>query len=636
MNQENQGKQLMLAVAVAFGLMIVWTVIFPPEPPNEEPQKDAVAEQAEQADNSGASKSESKPGDPKATPTDEASATPNTADGPVEARAEEKIYDIKTSAVHAQFTSYGGALRSWVLLGEKYFDKETGEQLDMVLTAEMDGELFPYLISFPDSTYTIPEKSEWTASEPGAGKISFHWESDTLSIDKHFEVVAGVDHILRLTIDVTVKAKKDAKQTLMVSLFGFQPPDADDSAGWGQQPRLWTANCMIGDDVESSTSKVLQESPLEKTGKISWAGFVHSYFLSAASPEGKDDERIGCRGTAIGDEGVMRMDFDFQEVNIRAADSAGGTTFRRTLVSYLGPKFLDKLEHVSRVAGYPTRLEEAVDLGFLGFIAGPLLWLLTWFQGIVVNWGVAIILLTLVVKGATFPWTHKSMKSMKEMAKLQPKLKLIQAKHKDDKQQGQVESMALMKAHGVNPLAGCLPMLLQMPIWFALYRSLTVAAELYNAPFIPGWIDDLTSPDPYYVMPVLLTGMMFVQSIFTPTTAAGGMQQNMLKYGMPLMFGGFSLFFPSGLTLYIFTNTLLTAVHHMYIRRGDTALAKIKAGDKTAVAESKQSKAKEAAEEDTADDVAAETQTNEPTAPKKKSGKKRSKKRSGKKRSKKS
>ncbi len=164
-------------------------------------------------------------------------------------------------------------------------------------------------------------------------------------------------------------------------------------------------------------------------------------------------------------------------------------------------------------------------------------------------------MLTIIVKLATLYWTHKSMKSMKEMAKLRPQLDKLRDKYKDDRQKQQVETMNLFKAHGVNPLAGCLPMLLQMPIWFALYRALSVAAQLYQAPFL--WLTDLTAPDPYFILPVFMTATMLLQSRLTPTTATG-MQQKMLTYGMPLMFGVMGFFFPAGLSLYISTNTVLT------------------------------------------------------------------------------
>ena len=193
------------------------------------------------------------------------------------------------------------------------------------------------------------------------------------------------------------------------------------------------------------------------------------------------------------------------------------------------------------------------------------------FHELVGNWGVAIVLLTVLVKGATLYWTTKSMRSMKAMAVLAPQLKQLQEKYKDDKQRLQVETMALYKQHGANPLSGCLPMLLQMPIWLALYRMLSNAGELYQQPFIPGWITDLTLADPYYVLPIVLVVTMFAQARLTPQSVdpAQKMQQRMMQYGMPLVFGAMSFVFPSGLTLYIFTNTCLSALHSIYMNKFD-------------------------------------------------------------------
>jgi YidC/Oxa1 family membrane protein insertase len=137
-----------------------------------------------------------------------------------------------------------------------------------------------------------------------------------------------------------------------------------------------------------------------------------------------------------------------------------------------------------------------------------------------------------------------------------------------DRQRLQAETMALYKTHNVNPIAGCLPILMQMPIWLALYRMLSSAGELYQQPFIPGWIDDLTAPDPYKILPIILMVTMFLQARLTPQTGTSG-QQKMIMYGMPLMFGVMSFFFPAGLTLYIFTNTCLSALHSIWMNKYD-------------------------------------------------------------------
>ena len=179
---------------------------------------------------------------------------------------------------------------------------------------------------------------------------------------------------------------------------------------------------------------------------------------------------------------------------------------------------------------------KVIDLGWFAFIGRPLLWLLQKFQSVVGNWGIAIVLLTIVVKLLTLYWTTQSMRSMKETAALAPQLKALQAKYADDKQRQQAEQMALYKEHGVNPVAGCLPMLLQMPVWIALYRMLANAGELYLQPFIPGWINDLTATDPYYILPGVLFVSMFLQARLQPASV-DSTQQKFLQYGMPIMFG---------------------------------------------------------------------------------------------------
>ena len=206
-------------------------------------------------------------------------------------------------------------------------------------------------------------------------------------------------------------------------------------------------------------------------------------------------------------------------------------------------------------------------------------------------------LLTLLVKGATIPFTTKSMRSMKAMAVLAPQMKGLQEKYKNDRQRLQMETMALYKQHGANPLSGCLPIFLQMPIWLALYRMLSSTGELYQQPFIPGWIDDLTMSDPYHILPIVLMVTMFLQARLQPMSPdpSQKMQQNMMKYGLPLMFGVMSFFFPAGLTLYIFTNTCLSALHSIYMNKFDKKSIELAAKIKAAQEKQAQDKDKAAA-----------------------------------------
>jgi YidC/Oxa1 family membrane protein insertase len=226
---------------------------------------------------------------------------------------------------------------------------------------------------------------------------------------------------------------------------------------------------------------------------------------------------------------------------------------------FFGAKKLEWLRSVD------VTLDSAVDLGWFTVIAYPLLWFLMFLHKLVGNYGWAIIILTLLLKVATYPLTYKSMKSMKQMAKIQPEIKKLQERFKDDKESLNREMMTLMKTQGYNPMAGCLPVLMQMPIFIALYRVLYSAVELYQAPFML-WIHDLSIKDPFYVTPVLLTVAMFLQQKMTPTTAADPAQQKMMQF-MPIMFGAFMVTLPAGLTVYMLVNTLAGILQQWVLNR---------------------------------------------------------------------
>ena len=242
-----------------------------------------------------------------------------------------------------------------------------------------------------------------------------------------------------------------------------------------------------------------------------------------------------------------------------------------------GPKNYTSSSQADDAAGFATGFKKTVDLGWFAFIGRPLLWLLQQFYAFVGNWGIAIILLTLLVKARD--------------AVLDDQVDAVdegdgRARAADEGAAGEVQGRppaapgrddGALQAHNVNPLAGCLPILLQMPIWLALYRMLSSAGELYQQPFIPGWIDDLTAPDPYHILPVVLVVTMFAAGAAQRRRPATSGQQKMIQYGMPLMFGVMSFFFPAGLTLYIFTNTCLSALHSIYMNKFDTKSLEIMA-----------------------------------------------------------
>ncbi|GAB6264040.1 membrane protein insertase YidC [Photobacterium sp. R1] len=224
---------------------------------------------------------------------------------------------------------------------------------------------------------------------------------------------------------------------------------------------------------------------------------------------------------------------------------------------WVGPKLQDKMEATA------DNLNLTADYGWLWFIASPLHKFLSWIQSFVGNWGIAIIILTIIVRGGLYPFTKAQYTSMAKMRMLQPKLQAMRERFGDDRQRMSQEMMELYKKEKVNPLGGCLPLLLQMPIFIALYWALMESVELRHAPFF-GWIHDLSAQDPYYVLPILMGVTMFLIQKMSPSTVTDPMQQKIMTF-MPVLFTGFFLFFPSGLVLYWLVSNIVTLTQQSII-----------------------------------------------------------------------
>ena len=240
--------------------------------------------------------------------------------------------------------------------------------------------------------------------------------------------------------------------------------------------------------------------------------------------------------------------------------------FNVSFEAYAGPKQLSILENID------PRLGDIIHYGMFAWIAKPLLKLLKFLNGFLGNWGLAIIALTLIVRVIVMPFNIYSFKSMKIMQKLQPEMQRLRERYKDDPQTMNREVMDLMKRNKANPLGGCLPMLLQLPVFIALYSVLGQSIELYRAPFFL-WITDLSVHDKFFVLPVLMGITMYVQQKITPNTMDPA-QAKVLQF-MPIIFTAFMLFLPSGLTLYIFVSTLFGIIQQYVFMREKTPGAKI-------------------------------------------------------------
>ena len=279
-----------------------------------------------------------------------------------------------------------------------------------------------------------------------------------------------------------------------------------------------------------------------------WAAMIQHYFASAWIPRNEP-------GTSL----YTRVIGNLGDIGVRMPNKtiANGDSAQFTATLWVGPKLQNQMEEVA------PNLDLVVDYGWLWFIAKPLHMLLSFIQSFVGNWGVAIICLTFIVRGAMYPLTKAQYTSMAKMRMLQPKLQAMRERIGDDRQRMSQEMMELYKKEKVNPLGGCLPLILQMPIFIALYWALMESVELRHSPFF-GWIHDLSAQDPLYILPILMGASMFMIQKMSPTTVTDPMQQKIMTF-MPVMFTFFFLFFPSGLVLYWLVSNVVTLIQQSLI-----------------------------------------------------------------------
>lgn len=294
----------------------------------------------------------------------------------------------------------------------------------------------------------------------------------------------------------------------------------------------------------------MKDNNLSINTKAGWVAILQHYFVSAWIPN-QDAENQLYTSTANGN--------GFIGYRGPTTVIPHGATETIKSALWTGPKLQDQM------AGVANHLDLTIDYGWAWFIAKPLFWLLTFIQSIVSNWGLAIIGITLVVKAILYPLTKAQYTSMAKMRMLQPKLQEMRERFGDDRQRMSQEMMELYKKEKVNPLGGCLPILLQMPIFIALYWTFMEAVEFRHAPFF-GWIQDLSAQDPYYILPILMGASMFLLQKMSPTPVADPMQQKVMTF-MPLIFMVFFLWFPAGLVLYWLVSNLITIVQQQWIYR---------------------------------------------------------------------
>ena len=313
-------------------------------------------------------------------------------------------------------------------------------------------------------------------------------------------------------------------------------------------------NGSINNKLEDVKSGDLKE-PKTFAGKVEWAGLDEGYFMTAIIPESAKS------WVTLSEAPKAPM---VASVRTPVEALGPGQAAQFSYVLYFGPKNLDDLK--------PLGLDRAVDFGWFDFLGKPLLTFLSWLERYSFNYGWAIVILTILLRIVFWYPNHKSYKSMKDMAKLQPKVAKLREKYKDDKETMNKELMALYRTFKVNPMAGCLPMVMQLPVFVALYNVLGYAIELRHASFIPTlpftnivWLADLSAKDPLLITPIIMGATMFLQQKMTPST--GDPTQAKMMMFLPLIFTFMFLNFASGLVVYWLVNNVLSIAQQHYTNK---------------------------------------------------------------------
>ncbi len=381
-------------------------------------------------------------------------------------------------------------------------------------------------------------------SKKGGQKVSFVLQGKAQEkVEKSLFFSAG-SYRIPTTILIRNAKNLDALGVALGPSVGGS--DGDTYGGVIEGPMSFVDKDIVYDNPESDNDQPKYDK------NVKWTSLQSKYFITALVP------RTGSGGAQIN---LLKANKD------RANDYAAIVPLRSensrvlaTMDLYAGPK------EVHRMSKLDVMLEESLDYGIFSFVASPLISILRICNAVTMNWGLAIILLTIIIKLIFYPLTHFSMKNMKGMQKLQPKMAQIREIYKDDKTKMNQQLMSLYKENKVNPMMGCLPMLIQMPIFFGLYEGLLVAIEIRNAPFF-WWITDLSKQDPYHVYTVLMGISMFIQQKMTPT--AGDPSQAKMMMFMPVIFCAMFIFYPvpSGLVIYWFVNNVLSIGQQFFVNR---------------------------------------------------------------------
>jgi YidC/Oxa1 family membrane protein insertase len=552
-------QRALLAVIISLVILVIWQYYFapqPPEPAKEKPGQEKVVPPAKAPEEAAkaVAPAEKKPG---VVPIPAAPA-------PQAIRAQPgKDVTVDTPLYTAVFDTRGARLKDFKV--KKYLDKTGDGAKPIDLAKENISGGYPFGLEIseanfpfsPDALFQVNTEKLELGSNKNKGELLFSWSSpDGPRITQQMTFYAdryGVDIGLQM---VNPSSSRTFEGRPLLAWAGkiFPVPD---SGGFACMPGSGGDGGAEVPPLTALVKKELQEVELKDIKEekrfpqnVHWGGFQSKYFLAALIPKKSE-----------GTELIMKKVSDTSGTLFIGGPKASlppATQFSQSYVMYLGPKDL----HILKAFGY--ELDRALDFGWFDVVAKPMLEVMIFFYKYTGNYGMAIIILTVIIKILFWYPTHISYKSMKEMKKIQPEMAKLREKLKDDREKLNKEMMELYRRYKVNPMSGCLPIAIQIPIFFALYKVLLYSIEIRHAPFY-WWIQDLSAADPYYISPILMGASMFVQQWMTPTT--GDPTQAKMMLIMPVVFTFMFLSFPTGLVIYWLFNNLLSIGQQIYINK---------------------------------------------------------------------
>jgi YidC/Oxa1 family membrane protein insertase len=527
-------KRAFLAVILSIAVFYVFSLIVGPEKrPTTSPPAQNTATSAQAPAN--------QPAPPQGIP-----ATAIAQAVPV--ATVQKDVTVETDLYTAVFATRGGSLKSMTL--KKYREKNIPTANPVVLGTNADPALLNFStraigFNLPDNAVYSTDAEAIKLSNGESKQLTFNYVSSQGFTVRKVYTFGGNTYGIKLETQVVNNSAAPLTGSIQQIMTYPAAPKVKDN-------RFDTAGSYVFTD---NSLKAEKEKDIIKPSRVpyknvQWAGFADKYFLTAIL-----DDKGGIASVDVkkNPAGFLESIVTSPQLIINPGQSS--TVTQRLFV---GPKDIDVLK------AQGNSLEQSLDLGWFTVIAKPLLYTLKFFHRYVGNYGIAIIIITVILKALFFPLTNKSYKSMKGMQKIQPEMNKIREKYKNDRDAMNKAVMELYREHKVNPLGGCLPMVVQIPVFFALYKALMFSIELRHAPFIL-WITDLADKDPYYVTPVIMGVTMFIQQKMTPSQMDPVQQKMMLA--LPVVFTFMFLSFPSGLVLYWLVNNILTIIQQSYINR---------------------------------------------------------------------